>query len=184
MAAAPSYKAVLKHYNSSSANIKWYFDQLPSLINHNYPYEVSLAYLFLRTEKAQNRALYCGVVKLHKANSQIAENAVNAQHLTRDGFLELYKNVYGQVLPDAVKSKIKIAEKIRDSVIHGKSVTDSKMREALCDVVDYAAALNKEVQSIAGFEPFGNLKGFKGAGQSLDTKTTRWLLKGMGFGIA
>lgn len=181
--AAPSYKAIIKKYDQCSEGVKWYFDQLPSLLNDGYSYEVSLAYLFLRTEKAQNMALYCGSVKLHRANTEVASRAVNSQHLTRDGFILLYKNVFDKALPSSIKTNLEVAEKIRDKVVHGKNVTDPEMRTAHVDVLEYAEAMNSELKEVAGFEPFGKLQGFKGRGQALDKKTTRWLLKGLGFAI-
>ncbi|MBA7556131.1 hypothetical protein ES705_48829 [subsurface metagenome] len=72
-------------------DVRKYFEHLPNLIQ-NYPYEVSLAYIFLQTEKAQNRTIYCGVVKIHRAQSTIASGIINSRHMTREGFLELYKN--------------------------------------------------------------------------------------------
>ena len=56
VAAISSYKGVIAKYESASQPVCWYFDQLPKLLA-SFPYEVSLAYLFLRTEKAHNRAL-------------------------------------------------------------------------------------------------------------------------------
>lgn len=140
--------------------------------------------MFLRTEKAQNRALYCGVVKLHCADSTVADAAVNCQYLTRDGFLALYKNVFGHPLSAATSAKIKDAEKIRDRVVHGKAVSDPDLRQAIVEVLEYAAAMNTDINSIAGFKPFGDLRGFKGRAQGLAKPTTRWLLKGLGFAIA
>jgi hypothetical protein len=182
--AAQSYKAILRAFEASPDNVQWYFDQLPYLLKDDYSYEVSLAYSFLRTEKAQNMALYCGAVKLHRASSELAARAVNAQHLTREGFLTLYQNVFGKALPKEIRSSIELAEKIRDRVVHGKKVTDPEMREAHIDVLKYAKEVNDEIQRVAGFQPFGNMRGFKGRAQGLDNKTTRWLLKGLGFAIA
>ncbi len=183
MSNAPSCKAITKKYNSCQSEIQAYFLHLPSLIQ-DYPLEVTLAYLFLRTELAQNRILYCGVVKLHHADTEIASRGLDAQHLTRDGFLELYSKIFGEKLPVPISEKIKAAEKIRDKVIHGKSVTVAKLREAVWDVLDYAEHMNSHVQSKAGFQPFGDLRGFKGRGNPLDKNTSRWLLKGIGFAIA
>ena len=42
----PSYKAILKRFNSSSAEVRQYFELLPKLIEE-FPYDVALAYLFL-----------------------------------------------------------------------------------------------------------------------------------------
>jgi hypothetical protein len=183
MRKAPSYKALLKKYDSCPQGLRDYFSHFPGLIQ-NYPYEVCLAYLFLRTEMAQNRTLYCGVVKLHHAHSVIAQNALNAQHLTRDGFLKLYENVFGEVLPQVISDKLKQAETIRDKVVHGKSIADPKMREAMYDVLDYAESINSHLQTKVDFQPFGDLRGFKGRGTPLDKSTSHWLLKGMGFAIA
>lgn len=163
--------------------MKTYFEHLPKLINA-FPYEVCLAYMFLRVEEAQNRALYCGVVKLHQASSTMAEKAINCQHLTRDGFVKLYETVFGVPISPATLKQIREAEKIRDKVIHGKRVDDPSMREALVDVIEYAESLNTEIETIAGFEPFGDLRGFKGRAQSLEDTTSRWLLKGLGFALA
>ncbi|WP_133611412.1 hypothetical protein [Aquabacterium commune] len=183
MATAATYIGVKKHFDASTDSIKWYFDQLPALLK-DFPYEVCLAYVFLRTEKAQNRTLYCGVAKLHGAHAEVAEAAINKQHLTRDGFHSLYKNVIGHEIPKVTAAKIKEAEKIRDRVVHGKSVKDADMRQAILDVIEYAEMMNKDLKASAGFEPFGDLRGFKGRAQPLEKGTTRWLLKGLGFAIA
>jgi hypothetical protein len=58
------------------------------------------------------------------------------------------------------------------------------MREAHIDVIEYAEALNEDIEEIAGFSPFGDLRGFKGRAEPLDNSTSRWLLKGLGFNIA
>jgi hypothetical protein len=108
---------------------------------------------------------------------------VSFQHLTRDGFRVRYKTVFGQSPHKATVAKIKEAEKIRDRVIHGKDVDDATLLQALLDVIDYAEAFNMEVKKIGGFEPFGDLRGFKGRAEPLDKSTTRWLLKGMEFPI-
>lgn len=179
-----SYRAVLNRYNSSTAGVKLYFNQLPGLLTHRFPLEVCLAYLFLRLEKGQNMALYCGVVKLHQSSTGVAYRAISAQHLTRDGFLTLFQTVFGSPLSESSIKLIKTAEKVRDKVIHGKDVADPEMRGALVDVIAYAEAVNAEVRSKGGFEPFGSLQGFKGAGKSLGDQTSRWLLKGLGFALA
>jgi hypothetical protein len=183
MKASATYKGVIRRLKSSSPGIQRYFEELPRLLA-NFPLDVSLAYVFLRIERAQNRSLYCGVLKLHRAHAEVAERAVNAQHLTRDGFATLYANVFDREMGSATASKIKGAEKIRDRVVHGKSVKDADLRHALLEAIEYAEALNAELKALAGFEPFGDLRGFKGRRAPLEKATTRWLLKGLGFAIA
>ncbi|MCC5788795.1 MAG: hypothetical protein JJT75_04115 [Opitutales bacterium] len=177
-----SYKAIIKHYETSPDEVKKFFENTPKLVT-DFDYEVAIGYVFLRTELGLNRSIYCGVVKLHRGDYEICRNAINVQHMTREGFLNLFKNVYGKDLPANIRSKIKGAESIRDRVLHGKKVRDPEMRKAICDVLDYAKEMNIFLNSEAGFMPFGDLRGFKGRTKALDKKTTRWILKGMGFGI-
>lgn len=176
---APSYIAVLKQYENCSESVKDYFGVLPDLIQE-HSWDVCLAYLFFMVEKAHNRILYCGLIKVHKADKDMAFSIVNQQHLTRSNFLEIYKNIFGAAMRKEVIHKIKVAEEIRNKVIHGKSVPDSEMREAIVDVLNYAEAINKELT----FKPFGDLRGFAGARTPLDASTTRWLLKGLGFTVS
>lgn len=177
-----SKKELLKIYDDLPDEVKRHFLHVPALIN-DFPYEVALAYSFLKIEQAQNRALYGGVVKVHRGEAEFVRRVMNFQHLTRDGFKEIYKNVFGVALTKVTAAKLDTAEKIRDRVIHGKSVNDSEMREAIADSLEYAGLFNEEVSGSAGFKPFGDMRGFKGRADSLDKRTTKWLMRGLGFGV-
>lgn len=180
----PSYKAIIKHYDTLPPEVQKFFEHTPKLVRE-FDYQVAIGYVFLKTELGLNRSIYCGVVKLHHGDAELCRRIVNVQHMTRDGFLKLFKNVYGKELPKPIRDKIKDAEKVRDRVLHGKEVKDSEMRKSICAVLDYAHDMNTFLEIEAGFKPFGgDLRGFKGAGKPLDKKTTRWILKGMEFGIS
>lgn len=177
----PANKAQLKvKLESSPAQVRRYFSELPGLLD-SFSLDVALAYVFARVELAHNMALYCGVVKLHSANSEVARSTIEAFHVTRDGFLEKFKMVFGRELPGDVVGLLRDAEKTRDKVMHGKKTRDSEKRQALTNAIDYAGRFNVVVSSVGGFEPFGELRGFHGRGTSLSKATTRWVLRGMGF---
>lgn len=180
---APTYKAILKYFESRSDQVRGYFYDLGYLLNDGYSYEIILAYLFLKVEQAQNRALYGGVVKIHRGQAIFCKRIINQQHLTRDGFKDLYKNIFGHPVNKETSEKIETAEKIRDKVIHGKTIPAKEQRTAIIDVLDYAESLNQDIHQIAGFKPFGSMKGFKGRADSLDTRTTKWVMRGLGFGV-
>ena len=87
-------------------------------------------------------------------------------------------------MPTPITRKLREAEKVRDKIVHGKSINNPNMRDAIYDVLEYATLLNEHLEEKAGFKPFGDLRGFKGRGTPLDANTTRWLLKGMGFTLS
>jgi len=55
------------------------------------------------------------------------------------------------------------------------------MREAIVDVFEYAWMFNKHVVRLAGFPPFGDLRGALAGKNRLPAQTSRWLMKGLGF---
>lgn len=178
-----SKKGVLKVLRGCSEQIRNYFQHLPNLMD-NFPLDVALAYAFARLELGQNMALYCGVVKVHKSNAELARAAVGTQHMSRESFVELYKTVFGFDLPKAAAQALKVAEDTRDAVMHGKQPPDARLRNAIARVLEYAKALNAQLGLAFGLEPFGRLKGFAGRAKKLDKRTSRFMLKGMGFGLA
>lgn len=178
--AIPSYIAVLKHYNTAPEDVKQYLVYLPLLVE-KCDWDVCIAYQFIRIETAQNRTIYCGVVKLHHAHPQVAGGVMYSQHMTRKSFLDLFKTIYGHSLPNNIVDKLKLAEGVRDKIVHGKGFSEPNARQAIVDAIDYASLLNEHLEKTAGFRPFGDLRGFKGRSEPLDKSTTMWLLKGIGL---
>lgn len=169
-------------YNNHRTEIKEYFVHLPKLIN-DFPYEVALAYAFSRVERAQRRALYCGIVKKYSANSDLTDEVTRNLYLSREEFLRLFEQIFESTPSAGTLKLLKDAEQIRDKGIHGKEPTNSEMRTALKNILDYATQFDDYVHSKLGFRPFGNLRGFKGRAENIDKKTTRLILKGLGLKI-
>ena len=180
---ASSYKGLLKKFKGCSPAVQDYFSGLGGLLNDQYIYEIAIAFLFLRTEKAHHRALYGGAVRLRRAEKDVTMRVVNAQHLSHDQFLILFHNIFGHELSKSTIAHLNRARKVRNKVVHGKSVADAEMRKAIVEILEYAEAMNREMESEGSFKPFGDMRGFKGRGQSLDAETTKWLLKGLGFTV-
>ena len=178
-----SRPGLLSAYRSCSKNVRDYFEHLPDLVN-GFPLDVCLAYAFSRLETAQTMALYCGVVKVYRANRDVARNALDATHITRKSFADLYETAFGLAVPDAAARGLKTAEATRDSVMHGKGATEDRIRNALARVLEYAEAVNKQLGEEHGLRPFGDLRGFAGAAKKHDKRTTRFILKGMGFSLS
>lgn len=175
-----SKSGLLNAFENSSNEVKAYFEHLPKLVE-NFPLDVSLSYVFALIELGQNMTLYCGIVKLHRADSALARHAVDTYHLTRKEFRDKFKMIFDRSIPEAIQSALQQAEKVRDTVMHGKSCTDDQKRNAIGSALKFAVKINTLLEKEAGFKPYGSLRGFKGRAQPLDKSTTRWVLKGMGF---
>lgn len=169
-------------YKRCSAEVQVYFGHVPKLLD-DFPMQVCLSYVFSQLELGQNMALYCGAVRVHKADSKTARDVVSTHHMTRNEFVKLYKTVLGVGLPKAAHADLKSAEKTRDLVMHGKGASDDMVRNAIARVLEFAEEVNRQLDKKHGFKPFGKLQGFAGRTKKLDISTTRFLLKGMGFAL-
>ncbi len=181
MSAPASWRGVVKAFNEMPERIQKYFPHVPKLVE-DYPLDVCLAYQFSRLELAHTMAIYCGVVKLHRVFPELVWTAVEKHHMSRPGFQELYKTVYGNIITKPVRDFIDEAETVRDKIMHGKTVTEAAKRKAVVDVLKYAKALNERTYQLGGLKPFGDLRGFKGRAKALDKSTSRWILRGMRLG--
>jgi hypothetical protein len=176
-----SWRGVVNLYRGRPAEVKDYYEALPSLIE-KYDWDVSLGFMFIRVEKGLNNMLYCGARKLHRAHSEVARRFVDKHHMTRKEFRKLFKNVFGEHVPAPLTALIQEAEDVRDKAVHGKNITDADHRKAIVRVLEYSENMNDLVQRLAQFKPFTtNLRGFAGRGDALDERTTSWLMKGLGF---
>ncbi len=177
-------KGLLAFYNSMPREVQAFFADVPHLVSGGFSLDVSLAYIFFRLEKGQRLALFCGARKLHKTESSLTWKAIDSHELTRNGFRELFRTIFGYDLSEQASGDIKRAEAIRDDLMHGRDVSEAKKREAIALALDYARAMNNLVANTkkSGFKPYSSdLRGFVGRLASLDKATTRWILKGMGF---
>ena len=178
---APSgYKALLYEFNDLPKEIREYFEYADDLIE-NGRYDILIAYLFQKVEAAQNMALYCGMVKLHRVDTNIAWAALDRQHMTREYFRNMVDSIFGKKLPKKTVEIIEDAEKIRDKIMHGKNASGKDKRQAISDIFRYAKLLNDFCEAEARFKPFGKLKGFKGRAKALEPSASRLVAKGLGF---
>jgi len=183
MALVPNYQALRAEFNGASQDVRNYFWPLPNLMSAQLGV-AALAYAFFKIEQAQIRTLYGGLLRLHRANSTFTRQTLDREYLTRPKFRELYRNVMGVEIPADLTELIQSAEAVRDRLMHGRQPRAAEIRNAIATVLRYAIALGQTVQAVAGFNPCGDMRGVTGTrAQRLDVRTTKWVLKGMGFSV-
>ena len=183
MSVPGSWRGVRNKLTEAPSEVQWYFEPVAELIER-YPWEVSLSYLFARLERAHLMSLYCGVVKLHRVDSALAATAVERFENTRDEFRELFERIFGKKIPSSLIDRIERAQKIRNNALHGKMVGQKDYRMAIVSIIEYATEFNEVCFSLGEFRPFGRLQGFKGAAASMDKRTSRWVLVGIGLPLS
>ena len=179
-----SKPGLVKLFGSCPQEVRDHFKHLPGLLD-SYPMEVALAYSFQRLELGQNMVLYCGVVKVHRADSRCARGAISSIHMTRKLFSELYRTVFDTHLPAQAKKGLDDAERTRDRIMHGRPASDDLLRNAIGRVLEFAKAVNGQLNTKCKLTPFcGDWRGFAGRLKKLEPRVTKFMLKGMGFPLS
>ena len=181
-----SIPGLKKIYNKCSSEVKEFFEHIPALLDKNLPLEVCLAYAFSRLERGQNMAIYLGVVKIHKVNANLADTAVQNHHMSSEDFSSLYKTIFGFDPPSTALSKLNEAKtKARHKVMHGKETKIADIRNAIACVLGYAEEINRQLDEKYDIKPFcDDQRGFAGRSRKFDERTSRFVLKGMGFNLS
>jgi len=178
---AKTYKGLRKQYDELPDAVRGYLSHLDTLLDGSDKYEIALAYVFMKLEGGHHRALKCGLVRLHKCNSQKTDDALQKQHFTRKYYRTLFKNVVGKDVPKAALEHLSNAEAVRDKQIHGKSVKPPELRGGLSNALSYIEDIGEFVEERTNKNPFGNLQGLAGKAKLLYATTSYWVLKGVGF---
>jgi len=104
-------------FRRAPGEIQFYFRYLMELVDligkRKCSWDIVIAYLFSRVERAHVMSLYCGVVKLHGVDKDLAWSAINDMDITRKNFPDFYKTVYGRELGKELAQKMERAIKIQ-----------------------------------------------------------------------
>jgi hypothetical protein len=178
---AANYKQVINYFDKLPQDIKLWLKEVPDLVQ-KYDYEVSIALIFSRIESIKHIIIHRGLVKIHKTNSELTWEILELDHMSRDRFSKIFKTVFNCDIPKSTSDKIKLAERVRDKVMHGKSITGADARNALISSFEYLKEIDEFMQQhSSNIRPFGDGRGFKGRAGTLTKDTTRWVLRGMGL---
>ena len=182
MATAATYKGVLAEFKKKPEDIQKNFPDYESLLKEHF-WDVSVSYVFSRVESAKHWTIYCGIVKLHRTEATLTKSLVDRDHMSRGRFRMLFRTVFGEVIPEPILKKLSAAEAVRDRFVHGKMLEPSQAltRQAMIDIFEFAEEFSDHVEGLAGFRPFGDLRGFRGRAEPLSKETTKWVLLGMGI---
>jgi hypothetical protein len=177
-----SYKSLKSVYDTLDSDVKSYLSKLEPLLSDGENYEIALAYCFLKLEEGHHRALKCGLVRIHKCASSKVDSELEKQHFTADKYAAVFKNVFSKAIPQQVKEYLSKAQAIRNKLIHGKTTTNPKRREAIYYALVYMNQLGGFVRDETGKNPYGDLRGLAGKTKMLPPSSTIWMLKGFGLG--
>ena len=188
---APSLGEIKNQYNKLPPKIQNYYLDFPDLFK-DFPYRITFSYLFFDMELAHINTLYCALAKGWKIDIELAWTAVNSQELfwasannkkkDPNSYQEFFYRILEKKIPNRLDKRAEDIRKIRNEIFHGgENPPTAQIRQGIMNIILYANAFNEDIGKITGFEPFGSLRGFKGRAASHDKKTSRLILKGLGF---
>lgn len=177
---AANWKQVRARYEALPEEIRSYLDEYPRLLE-DFSWKVTVGYVFTQLEAAHRVALYCGAAKLHRVDSELAWTAIDRWDMKRKEFSQVFKAIFDCEIGDSLAKLLRDAEEVRDKNMHGKTVQEADQRLCQIRTLDYLEGFHDLVRSTGVASPFEDLRGFKGATQPLEAKTSRLVLKGLGF---
>lgn len=183
MAGRPSDKNRVKAcFDGQTEGVRYYFGELLDIVDNVKSPEPALAYCFQRIEAAQRIALYALLMRKYRPDASVTWGIIDSLDITRKSFPEHYVLLTGHDVQAAVAAHLTDAMKVRDRIMHGKQTAASQVLTAVINCLNYAAALNAQVQADAGFAPFGKLRGVTSSRRAKLTKDISALvLRGLGF---
>jgi len=177
-----SYKGLKQIFDGLDNDVRINLAKLEPLLSDGNNYEIALAYCFMKLEEGHHRALKCGLVRIHDCDSSKVDSELEKQHFTADKFESVFRNVFSSQIPANARNNLSNAQSIRNKLIHGKSTTNPKRREAIFYALQYMSELGQFVKAKTGKNPYGDMRGLAGKKKRLPPKSTIWMLKGFGLG--
>ena len=178
---------VVRAFEGAPDEVRAFLPDLPHLMQDRalrHGLAAALAYAFHRLEVAHRRALFLGLVRLHGVGPELARRATENEHLSREHFQRLFREVLRAPLPAEARTLLDVATGVRDDLVHGKQVRPASLRKALMAVTAYACELHGFcVEGEPGLSPFReDVHGLvPPADRRLTNATSRFVLRGMGF---
>lgn len=179
---------LVRAFDAAPAEVRAFLVDLPRLVEADalaHGLSAALAWGFHRMEVAHRRTLHVGLVRIHGVAPELARRACQEEHLGREHLHHLLREVMRAPLPDDARRHLDVATSVRDDLLHGRDVSAASLNKALAALVAYAGALDAYCRDATeGVSPFGADPAAIEAppGRQLTADTSRYVLRGMGFG--
>ncbi len=182
----------LKKSGKKEKSLHWYFSSFPIFANslkniendkykgNQHALSMLIVYLFMRIEQAQRMILFAVIIGKYKVDSELADEIIDDLYMSRKDFRRLYKTMAGVPIHKKTLEQGKIAENVRDKVLHGKNAfKKGEQKEGIIASFNYANLLNEQIYKNFKLRPFGNMEEFEAPKESHDKITSEWILIGM-----
>jgi hypothetical protein len=174
---------LIRNFNKCGEGVKYYFAYIPDIIEKLEIPAIALAYCFQQIESGHRRALYAGLVRKYRFDTEATWEAIDKHEMFLNDFIKFYALASQKPLKNSTFDLLKKAQVIRNKVTHGQDVTSKEIWQAVSDCLQYAHNFNSENYLKSGFNVFGSLQGVtKSKSKPMVDKTISALaLKGLGF---
>jgi hypothetical protein len=172
-------------FDNCGDSVKYYFGYIPEIIDKLGIAAIALAYCFQQIESGHRRALYAGLVRKYRFNTEATWAAIDRHDMYLNDFIKLYKIASSKPLKSSNFDLLNRAQIMRNKVTHGQDYTDKEIWQAVADCLKYADQFNIENHKKSGFHVFGSLKGVTSSNSAkiswVSKEITELALKGLGI---
>jgi hypothetical protein len=162
---------VLKAFEGCGEEVKYYFGYIPDIINKLGIPAIALAYCFQQIESGHRRALYAGLVRKYRFDTETTWAVIDKHEMYLNDFIKFYRIASLKALKSSNFDLLKKAQVIRNKVTHGQDYSDKEIWQAVQDCFQYADDFNEDNYKKSGFYVFGSLKGVT------SSRTKEWVSK-------
>jgi len=174
----PTIVAIRHQFAALPNEVQTYLSELKPLLDAA-DLDMSLAYLFMVIEQGRYRSMKCILVRNLKCMTSAVDEELQKRAFSRKSFRLSIKSLIGVDVSKGKFSSLTEAEKIRDTIFHGRKASDEDKRNAISNCLTFIKVFGNKVKEKTGKNPFATLRGLTSRIKPLNRSQTSWILKGV-----
>jgi hypothetical protein len=111
--------------------------------------------------------------------TSLVERELQGRSFTRKSFRDSIYSLTGIDISKGDYTALERAERVRDTIFHGRRATDADKREAISNCLTFIGLFGEIVRQKTGKNPFATLRGLTSRIKPLDRAQSNWILKGV-----
>lgn len=174
----PTIVAIRHQFAALPQDVRTYLRELQPLLDAA-DLDLSLAYLFMVIEQGRYRSMKCILVRNMKCMTSVVDDQLKVRAFTRKSFRSSIKSLIGVDISKGDYKSLEHAERVRDTIFHGRSASDTNKRNAISNCLTFINVFGSSVKDKTGKNPFATLQGLTSRIKPVNREQSIWILRGI-----